>query len=406
MTHVNSRLTVKNRDQLRNRTLGNRVWVTFTFCMLNVFESRVATLQTDVLRFTVIAENEGADDDAGGTEAAAAAAAGGGTGLAPPRGVANVTVRVLDVNDNPPVIVDPSPWSSRVANGSERRDLGVCAAARAGDRLLRVRAHDPDSGPNARLRYSLLDADDDDVTSPSSSSSSEYFSIDDADGWIVARRDLRHVEVGRTFAVQIVVTDLGRPPLSTNATLLLTISDADCAAASAAAGGDGGRATGSLRVAVVASAVLLPLLSALVVVLVLTRCRRRRGRHAEEKERGGGAGVVTERRWTEADGAAELTAKQKLNSAERTTSMPCYRHPADDAGFCSDSGGVGVGGGGSRSCFNIQHEFEVVWQASSACYLRQVCCHFTDGVSSVWASGLQESTQSVSGPEVVRSDQT
>ena len=29
MTHVTCRLTAKNRDQLRNPTLGNRVWVTF-----------------------------------------------------------------------------------------------------------------------------------------------------------------------------------------------------------------------------------------------------------------------------------------------------------------------------------------------------------------------------------------
>jgi len=30
MTHVTSTLTAKNRDQLRNHTLGNRVWATFT----------------------------------------------------------------------------------------------------------------------------------------------------------------------------------------------------------------------------------------------------------------------------------------------------------------------------------------------------------------------------------------
>jgi len=30
MTHVTCRLTAKNRDQLRNPTLGNRVWATFT----------------------------------------------------------------------------------------------------------------------------------------------------------------------------------------------------------------------------------------------------------------------------------------------------------------------------------------------------------------------------------------
>jgi len=31
MIHVTCRLTAKNRDQLRNPTLGNRVWATITF---------------------------------------------------------------------------------------------------------------------------------------------------------------------------------------------------------------------------------------------------------------------------------------------------------------------------------------------------------------------------------------
>jgi len=34
MTHVTCRLTAKNRDQLRNSTLGSRVWATFTFLLL------------------------------------------------------------------------------------------------------------------------------------------------------------------------------------------------------------------------------------------------------------------------------------------------------------------------------------------------------------------------------------
>ena len=33
MTHVTCRLTAKNRDQLRNPTLGNRAWATFTLSM-------------------------------------------------------------------------------------------------------------------------------------------------------------------------------------------------------------------------------------------------------------------------------------------------------------------------------------------------------------------------------------
>jgi len=31
MTHVTCRLTAKNRDHLRNPTLGNRVWATFFY---------------------------------------------------------------------------------------------------------------------------------------------------------------------------------------------------------------------------------------------------------------------------------------------------------------------------------------------------------------------------------------
>jgi len=31
MTHVTCRLTANNRDQLRNPTVSNRVWATFTF---------------------------------------------------------------------------------------------------------------------------------------------------------------------------------------------------------------------------------------------------------------------------------------------------------------------------------------------------------------------------------------
>jgi len=35
MTHVTCRLTGKNLDQLRNPTLGSRVWATFTFLLID-----------------------------------------------------------------------------------------------------------------------------------------------------------------------------------------------------------------------------------------------------------------------------------------------------------------------------------------------------------------------------------
>ena len=37
MTHVTCRLPTKNRDQLRNPTLANRVWATFTFLRSKIF---------------------------------------------------------------------------------------------------------------------------------------------------------------------------------------------------------------------------------------------------------------------------------------------------------------------------------------------------------------------------------
>jgi len=53
MTHVTCRLTAKNRGQLRNLTLGNRVWATFTFFTYSL-RSSVDSKQTDTTdRFTV-----------------------------------------------------------------------------------------------------------------------------------------------------------------------------------------------------------------------------------------------------------------------------------------------------------------------------------------------------------------
>ena len=40
MTYVTCRLTAKNRDQLRNHTLGNPVWATFTFLRYSAFRRK------------------------------------------------------------------------------------------------------------------------------------------------------------------------------------------------------------------------------------------------------------------------------------------------------------------------------------------------------------------------------
>ena len=42
MTHIICRLTDKNRDQLRNPMLGNRVWASFTFYTIQIKETGVS----------------------------------------------------------------------------------------------------------------------------------------------------------------------------------------------------------------------------------------------------------------------------------------------------------------------------------------------------------------------------
>jgi len=48
MTHVTCWLTAKNRDQLQNPALGNRVWATFTFLRLNPTQPNLTHALIDV----------------------------------------------------------------------------------------------------------------------------------------------------------------------------------------------------------------------------------------------------------------------------------------------------------------------------------------------------------------------
>ena len=53
MTHVTCRLTAKNREQLRNPTLGNRVWATFTFYRPNGLNTHLSDTDVDYTWFGI-----------------------------------------------------------------------------------------------------------------------------------------------------------------------------------------------------------------------------------------------------------------------------------------------------------------------------------------------------------------
>ena len=78
MTHVTCRLTAKNRDQLRNPTLGNRVRATFTFFTAAIMPKlHVSSFQSSVFSLEGRSStNVRDDDDAADCVKAASGAAG------------------------------------------------------------------------------------------------------------------------------------------------------------------------------------------------------------------------------------------------------------------------------------------------------------------------------------------
>lgn len=121
-------------------------------------------------------------------------------GGAPPlSGSTNVLVLVLDQNDNAPVITHPP-----LHNGSA--ELLLPRDAPAGYVVTRVAARDADEGVNAELAFGLPPRE------PS------VFSVDRATGEVRLTRPLSR-DVDETVSVTVTVSDAGRPPLTSTATL-------------------------------------------------------------------------------------------------------------------------------------------------------------------------------------------
>ena len=113
---------------------------------------------------------------------------------------ANVTVRVLDRNDNAPMI----------AGADSRHVVGVLAfsvaAQSAGGHLVGViHAVDPDAGSNARLHWSIAAGDD-----------WRLFVLDELTGHLTVgpHTDLSAIDVDY-FQLSVLVSDDGLPPKST-----------------------------------------------------------------------------------------------------------------------------------------------------------------------------------------------
>ncbi|XP_010219080.1 PREDICTED: protocadherin-8, partial [Tinamus guttatus] len=111
-----------------------------------------------------------------------------------------VKVRMVDQNDNPPVIIHPV-----LTNGSV--EIGVSSKTSRDSLVAQIKARDADDGTNAELTFAFLEEPQQDL-----------FTINPSTGDIVLKGDLSE-ELGQLFKVILTVTDNGRPPLATTATI-------------------------------------------------------------------------------------------------------------------------------------------------------------------------------------------
>ncbi|XP_063353645.1 protocadherin gamma-A10-like isoform X33 [Pelmatolapia mariae] len=118
----------------------------------------------------------------------------------------SVQLSVADINDNPPVFEEQS-YSAYVSENNK-----------PGSTLCSVSARDPDWRQNGTVVYSLLAGE------VNGAPVSSYLSVNGDTGVIHAVRSFDY-EQFRTFKVHVMARDNGSPPLSSNVTVSVFISD-------------------------------------------------------------------------------------------------------------------------------------------------------------------------------------
>uniref|UniRef100_A0A7N8XRP2 Protocadherin gamma-C3 n=1 Tax=Mastacembelus armatus TaxID=205130 RepID=A0A7N8XRP2_9TELE len=118
----------------------------------------------------------------------------------------SVQLSVADINDNPPVFEEES-YSAYVSENNK-----------AGSTLCSVTARDPDWRQNGTVVYSLLAGE------VNGAPVSSYVSVNGDTGVIHAVRSFDYEQL-RSFKVQVMARDNGSPPLSSNVTVSVFISD-------------------------------------------------------------------------------------------------------------------------------------------------------------------------------------
>ncbi|KAH9523154.1 Protocadherin-9 [Bulinus truncatus] len=115
---------------------------------------------------------------------------------------AEVTIKILDENDNKPEFIFP---------GNQNFSAFVNIPIDSDTVILKIEAHDADEGKNAALIYSL-----------SESNASDLFRIARVSGELMPNRNIGSLDIG-TYAITINVSDQGYPQLWSTRVLLLVV---------------------------------------------------------------------------------------------------------------------------------------------------------------------------------------
>uniref|UniRef100_A0A3B5BEQ3 Protocadherin-8 n=1 Tax=Stegastes partitus TaxID=144197 RepID=A0A3B5BEQ3_9TELE len=193
-------------------------------------------------------------------------------GSPPLSGSANVYVRIVDQNDNAPVISQPA-----LHNGSA--EVLLPRDAPSGYVITRVEARDADEGVNSELSYGLATGE------PS------VFSVNKATGEIYLNQVLSH-DVDETLSVTVTVSDNGRPALTSTATLHFLIiagsppSDRTVyQPGGVGGGGEEAHAQWDLSVVIIVVLAGSCTLLLLAIILIATTCnRRKRDKSGEDSD--------------------------------------------------------------------------------------------------------------------------
>ncbi|XP_069617941.1 protocadherin gamma-B2-like [Ranitomeya imitator] len=117
-----------------------------------------------------------------------------------------LTLDVSDVNDNPPIFSK----STYVAYVPENNLPGAP--------IFSIQASDPDTGDNAKIKYSISS------TITETPSMTSYLSINIETGVLYAQRSFDY-EQNKEFIIEVTASDNGSPSLSSNVTLFIHIVD-------------------------------------------------------------------------------------------------------------------------------------------------------------------------------------